>query len=152
MEKITVEKKRLEDIGGFFDLLKSEHGIIETLFLKPDGKNITKYHDSREEFVKSVVGFNHHGFTCYAGLHPRNPALIKSDRAATGTDVTAMRLLAVDLDAIKPKGVNANDREKQSCLSAAEKISAELTNGCMAYRQPVMMDSGSGCWLLFPIP
>lgn len=156
---ITITKKQCEDIGSFFDLLKSESGVIEGFFLKPDGQKITEYFDEKQAFVQSVAAFNHHGFTCYAGIQPRKTALLKANRSATGADVTALRILAVDLDACKPIDeagcklkVNASNAEKQACLTAARNISVELTNGNMGYQHPVLMDSGSGCWLFMPIP
>lgn len=152
MEKVQLTRKQHEDLGAFFDLLKSDSGLIEGFFLKPDGQKVTQYFNDRLTFIQSVAALNHHGFTCYAGIQPRNPALIKSDQAATGNDVTALRLLAVDLDACKPKKVNSTDQEKQACLTAARNISLALTNGNLSYEPPVMMDSGSGCWLFMPIP
>lgn len=159
MAQIQITKKQHDDISAFFDLVKSDYGVIEGFFLKPDGQKITEYFNEKQAFIQSVVAFNHKDFTCYAGLQPRKLDLLNSDRSATGSDVTALRLLAVDLDTCKPVDqggnklkVNASDSEKQACLAVAQNISNTLTNGNMGYRQPALMDSGSGCWLLIPIP
>jgi hypothetical protein len=156
---LRITKKQHDDISAFFDLVRSDSGVIEGFFLKPDGKKITEYYNDRQSFVQSVVAYNHGGFTCYAGIQPRKAALLGSDLSATGAEVAALRLLGVDLDACKPLDesgnklrVNASDVEKEACLTAARRISSTLTNGTMGYGQPVLMDSGSGCWLFMPIP
>jgi len=159
MGQIQITKKQHDDIAAFYDLLKSNSGVIEAFFLKPDGSRKTEYFDNKESFIQSVVLHNNNKYTAYCGLQPRRSSLLKTDRSATADDVTALRLLAVDLDACKPyddagnkQKVNATEQEKQACLDATKKIIAELTNGSMAYHQPILMDSGSGCWLYMPIP
>jgi len=159
MTQIQITRKQHDDISAFYELIKSDTGVIEGFFLKSDGQKITGYFNDKQAFIQSVTAYNHHGFTCYAGIQPRKAALLKSDRSASGDDVPAMRIMAVDLDACKPRDkagnklkVNATDAEKLACLTAARNISTALTNGNMTYQEPVLMDSGSGSWLFMRIP
>ena len=156
---IKMPQKQNQDIGACYDLLQSPSGVIEAFFIKPDGITHTKYFSNKTKFVQSVIAHNTKGFTCYAGLQPRRKGLLAEGTAASGADVTALRILAVDLDACKPRDeqgnklkVNANDAEKQACLQAAQNISSALSSEAMGYRQPILVDSGSGCWLFMPIP
>lgn len=158
-QQIQITQKQHDDIGTFFDLLKSDSGVIETLYLNPDGTKKTEYFNEKQAFIQSVVAFNHNGFTCYAGIQPRKVNFLNTNRSATGADITALRILAVDLDACKPldkdgnkRKVNATNQEKLACINAARMISDSLTNGNMHYQQAILTDSGSGCWLFMPIP
>ena len=63
--KINLPKKQIEDIGRFYDFVKSPAGVIETFFISPTGKKATRYYDDRDQFAQDVVLYNHHGFAPY---------------------------------------------------------------------------------------
>ncbi len=156
---IQIPQKQYRDMEAFYGLLESPLGVIEAFFIKPDGTTHTEYCSDKTKFIQSVVAHNSVGFTCYAGLQPRKKELLAKGTAASGTDVAALRILAVDLDACKPRDesgnklkANATDGEKLACLKVAQSISSVLSSGTIEYQQPVLMDSGSGCWLFMPIP
>ena len=96
------------------------------------------------------MAFNSKGFTCYAGIQPRNGNLIGSNKSGNNNDVTALRFLYLDLDPIRPEKSNATDEEKAICLKVAKQIQSSLTNG-MGYQPPVLTSSGNGNWLYMPI-
>jgi hypothetical protein len=148
--EIQIRKKQLEDIGKFYDLINSDSGIIETFFVKPDGTKATRFYEDKQKFITDVVAFNHKGFTCYAGLQPRSPELLKNNRSGTNKDVTVLRLLYADIDPVRPSKVNATDMEKELCLNYAIDIQKKFQNGD-GYHSPILTSSGNGNWLLAPI-
>jgi len=100
---------QLNDISRFYDLIKSDSGIIECFFINPEGKNITRYCENKEKFINDVASFNLKGFTCYAGIQPRRRNLLSSNKASTKEDIVALRFLYLDLDPVKPE-----DKEKEN--------------------------------------
>jgi hypothetical protein len=149
--QVEISQKQCDDITQFFDLIKSDAGIVEAFFLNPDNTSKTVYFDNREKFLQVVVALNSNGFTCYAGIQPRNGKLIGSNKSGNNNDVTALRFLYLDLDPIRPEKSNATDEEKAICLEIAKQIQGSLTNG-MGYQPPVLTSSGNGFWLYMPIP
>lgn len=145
--EIQLTKKRHEDIGRFYDFIKSDVGIIEAFFLKPDGKTkATRFYEGRDKFIEEVLAFNTKGFTCYAGIQPRDRKLLGSNQAGDQKDVVALRFLYLDIDPAKPTNlgkVNATEQEKSRCLEAALKIQQSINNG-MGYKEPVLTSSGNG--------
>ena len=111
--EIQISEKQFDDLGKFFDLIKSDSGIIETFYVKPDGTKSTRFYDNKQQFINDVVAYNYKGFTCYAGLQPRKKDLLKSGRSGTNKDVTVLRLLYADIDPVRPSKVNATDLEKE---------------------------------------
>jgi hypothetical protein len=151
---IAMETERMLAVGQFYDLIHSPLGVIEVFFKGPDGKRTTKYYNDKERFVADVVHFNKQGYTCYAGIQPRDRSLLGNGRSGTGRDVAAMRFLYLDIDPVRAKGLekaNASDDEKAHCLKVAEQIREGFGNGT-GYKEPILIDSGNGCWLLCPIP
>ncbi|MBP7232190.1 MAG: hypothetical protein KBA28_09685 [Syntrophaceae bacterium] len=156
--KIEMTKKAYLDIAQFYDFLHSDNGLIEGFFLKPDGETkATQYFDNKDEFIQTVAAYNANGFTCYAGIQPRKTEFKGRTHSATGKDVSALRLLAIDCDSCKPvddKGnklkINATDAEKQACLDVVAKIRKVLIG--LGYQKPLVTDSGSGHWLFLQIP
>jgi hypothetical protein len=148
--QVNKSQKQHNDITQFFDLIKSDSGIVEAFFLKTDNTSKTFYFDNREKFLERVVEFNSKGFTCYVGIQPRNGNLIGSNKSSNSNDVTALRFLYLDLDPIRPEKSNTTDEEKAICLEAAKQIQSSLTNG-MGYQPPALTSSGNGNWLYMPI-
>ncbi len=144
---------QLNDVRRFYDLIKSDEGIIECFFINPDGKNITRYYEDKEKFIKDVVSFNLKGFTCYAGIQPRRRDFLGSNKASTKEDIVALRFLYIDIDPNIPgdEKINATDEEKKHCLNTATHIQGVLTE-IKEYQEPILTDSGNGNWLLMPIP
>jgi hypothetical protein len=128
--EVQITRKQLADIGRFFDLVKSDAGVIETFFKKPNGAKATKYFATGDKqlFIESVVAYNHQGFTCYAGLQPRDPQLLGSSRAGTNDDIIALRLLYGDIDPITPEKANSTGAEKGRALEVATEIQRTMTN------------------------
>ena len=62
--EIKMPKKQVEDIGCFFDFLKSDSGVIEGFFIKPTGEKAIRYYNDKQIFIRDTVLFNSHGFTC----------------------------------------------------------------------------------------
>jgi hypothetical protein len=149
--EIQISKKQFEDIGSFYDLLSSEAGVVEGFFIKSEKDKKTRFYADRNTFIQDVVVANQSGYTCYAGLQPRDKKFLGSKNAADSSDVVALKFLYLDLDPLRPKGVNATDQEKTACLKIAREIHGEITNG-LGYREPILTDSGNGCWLLMRIP
>jgi hypothetical protein len=69
--KLQISKKQYSDLEQFYDLVKSDAGIVEGFFLTPDNKSASVYFDDKTDFAQTVLAFNAKGFTCYAGLQPR---------------------------------------------------------------------------------
>jgi hypothetical protein len=90
--EVQITRKQLDDISNFFDLVKSDAGVIETFFRKPDGPQVTKYFTKgdKQPFIESVVAYNHQGFTCYAGLQPRDQKLLRSSKSGTNGDIVGL--------------------------------------------------------------
>ena len=151
--EVQITRKQLADIGRFFDLVQSDAGVIETFFRKPDGAQAIKYFGTgdKQPFIESVVAYNHKGFTCYAGLQPRDQKLLGSSRSATNEDIVGLRFLYADLDSEAPAKLNATDAEKARVFEIAVEIQRTMTNG-LGYQEPILTDSGNGFWAIMPIP
>jgi hypothetical protein len=151
--EVQITRKQLADIGRFFDLVHSDAGVVETYFRKPDGAQATKYFATGDKqlFIDNVLAYNHQGFTCYAGLQPRDPKLSGSSRSATNEDIVGLRFLYADLDSEAPAKLNATDAEKARVFEIATEIRRTMTNG-LGYQEPILTDSGNGFWITMPIP
>jgi len=145
-------KKQKQDIGRFFDLFQSDSGITEAFFLKSENDHNTHYYsaDDKDQFIEDVLTFNSDGYTCYAGIQPRDPALLEITKASTKKNIIDLCFLYLDVDPIRPKGTNATNKEKKRCLEVAKKIQQGLKK--MGYKKPILTSSGNGNWLLMPIP
>jgi DNA-binding transcriptional ArsR family regulator len=150
-KEIQISQKQYDDLARFYDLLKSPEGIMEGFFIKPDGKKVTHYYGDKDKFIQEVAYLNSQGFTCYAGLQPRDPQLTSAGKAGRNEDIISLRFLYADLDPVRPDGVNATEEEKLLCHQSAKKIQEKITNG-LGYQNPIIMDSGNGTWLLLPLP
>jgi hypothetical protein len=148
--EIQLPEKQFDDLGIFFDLIKSDSGIIESFYIKPDGRKSTRFYENKHQFIEDVVTYNYKGFTCYAGLQPRKKDLLNSGRSGTNKDITAIRFLYLDIDPVRPSKVNATDREKQLCLEYVIEIQKKFQNGG-GYHSPILTSSGNGNWILAPI-
>ena len=54
--QVEISEKQYNDITQFFDLIKSDAGIVEAFFLKPDNTSKTVYFDNREKFLRACSG------------------------------------------------------------------------------------------------
>ncbi len=151
--EVQITRKQLTDIGRFFDLVQTDTGVIETYFRKPSGAQATKYFamGDKQPFIESVVAYNHQGFTCYAGLQPRDQKLLGSSRSATNEDIVGLRFLYADLDSMAPAKLNATDAEKGRVFEIAVEIQRTMSNG-LGYGEAILADSGNGFWVFMPIP
>ena len=128
-KEIQLSRQQYDDLACFYDLLKSPEGIVEGFFLKPDRKKITHYYGDKDTFIRETAYFNSQGFTCYAGLQPRDPKLMGTGKAGRNEDVIALRVLYADLDPIRPDGLNATEEEKLLCHQASIAIQEEISKG-----------------------
>ena len=136
------------DVGRTYDLLKGS-GTVEVLFLKGD-TNKTRFYNEREAFLKEVAYMNQEGFTCYAGIQPRDESLMNGTRSGENGDVQTMEKLYVDLDPVRPNKTNSTDKEKAEALTVAKQIQKDFEE--QGYQVPVIGDSGNGYWVFFSIP
>lgn len=151
LKEIQISQKQYDDLACFYDLVKSPEGVIEGFFIKPEGKKVTRYYGDKDKFIQEVAYLNSQGFTCYAGLQPRNLQLTSKKKAGCDENIIGLRFLYADLDPIRPNGVNATDEEKLLCQQASGVIVENISNG-LGYQPPIVVDSGNGTWLLLPLP
>ena len=76
--EIQVDKKQYEDIVRFYDLIKSDSGIIEGFFLKSDDTKASRYYNDREKFVQEVLA----AWTSSAIMH-QDRFLVKSGKSSS---------------------------------------------------------------------
>ena len=99
--EIQVTRKQYEDVGRFYDLIKSDAGVLEARFIHPDGTAQSRYYNDRKKFTDEVLVKNSQGWTCYAGVQPRRSSLLGTGKAADAEDVISLRILAMELDPIR---------------------------------------------------
>jgi len=146
-------QSQVDDISRFYDLIKSDSGVIECFFIISEDKKAIRFYNDKEKFIKDVTSYNSRGYTCYAGIQPRKRELLNNPRPSTKDDIVALRFLYIDIDPRIPddEKINATDEEKKRCLETATHIQGILTD-VMEYQEPILTNSGNGNWLLMPIP
>lgn len=70
-------------------------------------------------------------------------------RGARNRDILARRLLYIDVDPTRAKGVNATEAERSAAQAVAEAVMAELD--AAGWPRPVVIDSGSGWHLHYAV-
>ncbi len=93
----------------------------------------------------------------YLTLNPVNPALLarcknrcdKSTASTTDKDIIGRRWLFLDIDPERPSGICATDAEKAEARAVADAVAEHLK--CAGWPDPMVVDSGSGTYLLFRI-
>jgi hypothetical protein len=155
--KIEITQKQYQDIGRTWELVHNDKGVVESFSIHPDGRNITKFYKNNNVFAKDATFFNSRGFTCYAGIQARNKSLLKGSQSGENKDVVWVDKVYLDIDPERVDGdgnklekVNATDSEKEKAVQLALKIQGTFEK--RGYQNPVLCDSGNGCWLFFSIP
>jgi len=120
-----VTRKQHEDVGRFFDLIKSPSGIVEARFLRPDGKAVSRYYDDRKRFTDEVLILNSKGWTSYAGIQPRRASLMGTKKAGVAEDVVALHILPMEFDPIRYVEVAERDGKTVTAHDGAPLADAE---------------------------
>jgi hypothetical protein len=93
------------------------------------------------------------GYTVYVGLNPVSRGLqLGPGRAVRAADVLRRRWLLLDIDPMRPAGLDkdsATDAEKAAASSLADRVREHLT--AAGWPAPVRVDSGKGHYLLYRI-
>jgi hypothetical protein len=95
----------------------------------------------------------------YVTMNPVNPALLarsanrlktaRRNESTSDADIVCRRWLLIDIDPARPAGISATDAEKELAFDKAMEVSEGLVS--MGWPEPVVVDSGNGYYLLYPI-
>ncbi len=95
----------------------------------------------------------------YTTINPVDPALLaraanrlavaRRNQSAGNADVLRRRWLFIDIDPVRPAGISATDAEKTLAFDRTMEMRGGLAS--MGWPQPVVVDSGNGCYLLYRI-
>jgi hypothetical protein len=64
-------------------------------------------------------------------------------------DIERRRWALIDIDPVRPTGICATDAQHDAAQAKADQIATFLTG--LEYPEPVMMDSGNGAYLMYPV-
>lgn len=95
----------------------------------------------------------------YVTINPVAPALLarsanrlntaRRNETTGNADILHRRWLFIDIDPVRPAGISATDAEKSLAFDRTMEVREGLAS--MGWPQPVVVDSGNGCYLLYRI-
>lgn len=124
----------LKDISNFLKKIWTNENEVREIRLFHSQKNqiFRGYFDCPEKALNSIEKFNPKDFFCYITLNPCNPALLarannrlllaKKGESTKDEDIVSIQYLPVDIDPVRPSGIQANDEE----IEAAKNIFSQL--------------------------
>ena len=121
---------------------------------------VSGYFDNHEALCKAVKAADmakHSGI--YFTLHVIDPRLIgrafnrmkPADVTTSDQNVIAYRWLPVDIDPVRPSGINSSDSELKAAIELRNQV-AEYVMTEHRFSQPIKAISGNGGHLLFRLP
>ncbi len=147
------------DLRRHAELLFDRPGrVVEVRALGVGGKGVLSgYFDDPSAFVREVLAIDGAADGVYATLNPVRPELLarscnrlrRPGKTTGDRDVLERRFLFVDVDAVRPSGISANEDEKRAATQVAEDVAAYLAG--LGFPPPVRADSGNGAHLLYSI-
>jgi hypothetical protein len=155
----------LADAGRMWDLLHYPGDVREVRAPKAGKfKTVSGYFDNREAFCASLQGFNNdRKFEIpgiYVTLNPVNSALLARSYnrvkfyvqdTTADKDISKIRWLPIDIDAIRPAGISASEEEHAAALDLANEIEKRLLAAGWPAQAIIKGDSGNGAHLLIRI-
>jgi hypothetical protein len=123
--------------------------------------NYTGYYDFEhaEQLGRDVLAYSGSARGIYYRINPVHPAVLVRCRnrllptryvdSSKNVDIVTLRLLLIDIDPKRPKGICATDSEKNHADELAAAVSAYLHES--HWPIPITCDSGNGYYLLYRI-
>lgn len=136
-------------------------GIIEVRAFGCKGQGtISGYFDQDHlrDLTTGVTRIGSEATGIYVTLNPVDPKLIarysnhlqpRAAHATSDKDVVQRMWLPIDIDAVRPSGISANDEEKERAKRRASEVRQFLISE--GFPEPIAADSGNGFHLLFRI-
>lgn len=122
-------------------------------------KTISGYVDNPQALAKLALENDRKASGVYCTLNKIDPSLLArannrthsyAEHTTADSDVKLRRNLLVDIDAVRPSGISANDAEHLAALDLARLIRSELMHE--GWPEPIVQDSGNGAYLVFALP
>lgn len=121
------------------------------------GGTVSGYFNERDKAFSAACALSGKAEGIYITLNPVNPALIaraenrikrNNVRWATSDDeVIRRRLMVIDIDPIRPKGISATDGEHEVAMVLARDIRRALASD--GWDAPIFASSGNGAHLIY---
>jgi hypothetical protein len=115
--------------------------------------------ENRDAIRRAVEQLDGHAEGIYVVLNPCKPELLgraanrlqaRPEHTTSDADITELRWLYIDCDAVRPAGISATDAQHQAALDRVSQIRAFLDSH--GWPSPVFCDSGNGGHLLYLLP
>ena len=161
LDAIPDELRATEQIVRALNLLHGPEGVAEVRILGVEYKGtISGYYDAAnfDKAARDIAAWDGKGDGVYITLNPvprdllaRAANRLKTNAKFTTGDkeITRRRWLFLDADAIRPKGISANEAEHAAALAKGAVIRDFLH--AEGWPDPVEADSGNGCHLLHAV-
>jgi hypothetical protein len=155
---------QVAEIKQTLELLLEKGAVYELRALEVENGNwrsitVGGYFKNRQLMAEAAAKLSGRADGVYFTLNPTRPGLLA--RAANrvrpivdgdGTkdkEVSGRRLLLVDVDPVRDRGISSTDQEHQAALERAEKVASWLSE--QGWPPPIVADSGNGAHLLYRI-
>ncbi|HAL27874.1 MAG TPA: hypothetical protein DCP25_14210 [Chloroflexi bacterium] len=145
------------EVRRWADRFMSPGSVFELRVLVRPGRTVRGYFDDPETLLRSAAEWSGR-HAVYVTLNPVNPALLArstnrlTDYAKATTadhDVPRRRSLYVDFDPDRPAEISSTDAEHDAALARARAAARWAVES--GWPEPVIIDSGNGADLRFPI-
>jgi hypothetical protein len=136
---------------------------LRALAVTNGSRKLTKagWFDDPARMAKEAFRLNQAGANVYFSLNPtilelaaraeNHVILAESGKCTNDEQIIERRWLFLDIDARKPlKDISADDREHTAAIDRSRQVRDWLLQECN-WPAPVLVDSGNGAYLLFPI-
>ncbi len=137
-----------------------EPGSVHELRIPKAGRAgvISGYFDDSTHLVAAADKLSGHYPGIYFTVNPTKPALLArahnrvlehAELTSSDHDIECRRWLPIDLDPVRPTGICATVTEHDAAIQRGREIWTHLRE--QGWPDPVVMDSGNGCYLLVRI-
>lgn len=137
-----------------------EPGSVHELRVPKAGRArvISGYFDDSTHLVAAADKLSGHYPGIYFTVNPTKPALLArahnrvlehAELTSSDHDIECRRWLPIDLDPVRPTGICATVTEHDAAIQRGREIWTHLRE--QGWPDPVVMDSGNGCYLLVRI-